>query len=133
MEIKWDFTSKLSDSSVFEKIEKEYSFIFSDELKSIFNQYNYGYPKPNLVKVNGRERVFASLLSLNEEDSDFIPATIENLEFFVDGKLLMFPFAVDPFGNYFCVENDKIVFWSHEDNETVVVADSLHEFFTLLY
>ena len=51
-----------------------------------------------------------------------------------DGKgLKMIPFALDPAGNFFCVENGKIVFYNHETDDTETICDTFKEFLNKLY
>ena len=77
--------------------------------------------------------VFGGLLSFNEGEMDSIYDYVSIFEK-ADGKgLRMFPFALDPAGNIFCVENNRIVLYNHEEDKTVVIADTFSAFLTMLY
>lgn len=81
-------------------------------------KYNASYPEPNCICVNGKERVFESLLSINIADRtnifEYSEIVSENC-----GKNLI-TFGADPFGNYWCFDYNSgngepvIVYYDHE-------------------
>lgn len=64
-------------------------------------------------------------MSFNEEDKENVYKAIKRVS--EDNDKLV-PIAKDPGGNYFCLFDGKVVFWSHEDGEIIEAADSLESF-----
>ena len=52
----------------------------------------------------------------------------------VDDKNLL-PFAIDPFGNFICldIKDNTVVYWNHEINEVSSTGKNLSEFIESLY
>lgn len=124
MNIKWDFVVPV-DEKVFEEFKKKYDIEVPDDLQKLVLEANAGNPEPNCVTdENGSERVLGAVLSY----SDKVRTTVFKALKRIPGKKYI-PFAVDPFGNYFC-ENlllGDVVFYDHETDEFVKIADSLDE------
>lgn len=78
--------------------------------------HNNGRPRPNGVQMpSGEEHVFEKLLSFSQGDVENVFSTFGNLQ----GELApgLLPIALDPFGNYFCLDAKhgfQVVFWQHE-------------------
>lgn len=64
-------------------------------------------------------------MSFDEEDKENVYKAIKRVS--EDNDKLV-PIAKDPGGNYFCLFDGKVVFWSHEDGETIEAADSFESF-----
>jgi hypothetical protein len=130
-ELEWSYVSKLNDFGSIDKFEQENSVKLPADLKNTIKEYNYGQPSRCVFDTDkSTGNVFGALLSFNESDSDniFVYYPIVNAE----NKSLI-PFAADPFGNYLCLMNDKVVFWDHETNTTEFVALSFTELLSKLY
>lgn len=73
---------------------------------------------PYCFDVEGLERVFGSLLSFDEESSNYIVEDYNNYRATLPNGVI--PFGIDPAGNLICFdyknheENPIIVFWEHE-------------------
>ncbi len=78
------------------------------------------------------DAVFGAVLSFNknEEDTDTVFTALE----VVDDKKL-FPFAIDSFGNYICLDltTEDVVFWDHETGEVSSTQKSLENLLESLY
>ena len=91
-------------------------------------EHNNGRPIRNtLLMPSGDERIFEKLLSFNEQDVENVFSTLNNhCDDFRDVGLI--PVAMDPFGNYFCLNaknNFRVDFWRHESGSTEVAANDL--------
>lgn len=115
------------------RLTKTASFITEPTVRiwkgCIFNN-NGGNPTPKvLVTDTGTEYEVKSLLSYNEEDTENIYKVID---FFVKNYgTSVLPYAKDSGGNYYCVKNGKIVFWT-QDMEFYPVCASFSDFIKLL-
>jgi hypothetical protein len=87
--------------------------------KFIIN-HNNGRPYLNNVKMpSGEEHIFEKLLSFNKNDVENFFSTYENIKSDLNPELI--PIALDPFGNYFCLNvknNFHVEFWRHESRST---------------
>lgn len=131
--VQWKHVFPLKDSNAINKLEKKYCYQLPQDLKDCIEKNNAGMPVPYQFDIDGRkELVFGGLCSFNEGDVDCIYDFIDG---FVDneGKLKLFPFGLDPFGNFFCVQDGKIVLWEHEFEDIVVIADSFTRFLNMLH
>lgn len=77
--------------------------------------------------------IFGGLLSFNEGDDDSIYDFIEEFETEDKTRLTMFPFGLDPFGNFYCIKENKVVFFDHESNTVLPIASTFTEFLGMLY
>lgn len=132
MNTKWKYKVELNTEDAFLKVEKKLSISIPEELKVLILEANGASPEQKKIKVNGIERVFGSVLSFNEneqEADDIYTALLS-----IPNKKII-PFAIDPFGNYFCISGDThtVVFWSHEDNKVVDTGKKLSDFMSGLY
>lgn len=132
MNIKWKYKVDLCTDKAFEKVEKKLSTSIPEELKVLIKKANGASPDKKNVKVKGVERVFGSVLSFNEneQEADDIYTALLSIQ---DKNLV--PFAIDPFGNYFCISGDthSVVFWSHEENNVIDSGQKLADFLNDLY
>lgn len=133
--IRWENVSSLRDLNAINKLEEKYSCRLPSDLKECLKQNNAGTPFPYQFDIGDKKDfVFSGLLSFNDDDVDciydFIDSFIET-----DGKLKLFPFGLNPFGDFFCVrlQDDKIVMWEHEFESAFVIAGSFTEFLNMLH
>lgn len=132
MDITWKYMIEVSNTSVFEEIEKERRIPFPKELKEFILKTNAATPSKYNFMVGNDERVFGSVLSFNRNDSD-TDSVFVALAAINDKNLI--PFGIDPFGNYICysINDNTIVFWNHETGNVVSTGDSLSDFISSLY
>ncbi len=97
--------------------------------------HNNGRPSLKGVDMpSGEGRVFEKLLSFNKGDVENVFTTYANLKADINSGLI--PVALDPFGNYFCLNANKgflVEFWEHESRSTestgkdlLALIDALH-------
>lgn len=134
MKVTWKYTIPLVDDSTIELAELKYRFRLPEDLKECIAKNNAGTPSPSTFDLgNKKHMVFGGLLSFNEKDTDNV---YEYLPLFVSengANAKMFPFALDPAGNFFCVMNNAIVLYDHETDSTVEVCKSFTELLEKLY
>ena len=132
--LEWKYVSPLKEDTTVEILELKYHFMIPDDLKECIIKNNAGVPSLSAFDFGeNNAMVFGGLLSFNEGETDsfFDYVNIFEKE---DGKSLkMFPFALDPAGNFFCVENGKIVLYKHEEDRTIVICDTFSDFLNMLY
>lgn len=132
MNIKWNYKIDLADTKVFDSIEEENGIVFPEELKKIIIDGNAATPEKFKFMAGTTERILGAILSFNkgERDTDTVFTALE-----VIGDKRMLPFAIDPFGNYICLnlENGEVVFWDHETRNIFSTNQNLYEFFESLY
>ena len=75
MEINWTLSEPTSKTDL-DYAEKQFNVTFPKEYSELVLKYNAAYPEPNCVCVSGKERVFESLLSINEAESNQIFTTV---------------------------------------------------------
>jgi len=130
-DIEWLFVNNLDDSESVDKFEKEKGVKLPPDLKNTIKKYNAGQPSKSIFDTDkSKENVFGALLSYNKSDADniytYYPIVKEENE-------SLFPFAIDPFGNFICLLKSNIVFWNHENNSTEFIASSFTELLNKLY
>ena len=132
MNIVWKYKIDLSDGSVFSEIEKERGVKIPDNLKKLVIEANAATPDKYKFMVGSEERVLGAILSFNknEEDTDTVYTALEVID---DANL--FPFAIDPFGNYICMNlgDNEVVFWNHETEKVTSTEKDLESFIDDLY
>ncbi len=131
-QINWNYVKPLQDQDAITAVCSKYRITLDETLLAILTNYNGGRPTPNTFDTAySREREFKSLLSYNKNDletiyhiysQDFIPNSL-------------FPFAIDPAGNYICVnlDNQSVHLLLHETLMSEPIASSSFEFFKNLY
>lgn len=132
MNIVWKYKIDLADESVFAEIENERGITIPDKLKDLIIKGNAATPDKYNFMVGSTERVLGSILSFNkdEEDTDTVFTALEVIK---DKNLL--PFAIDPFGNYICINltAEEVVFWNHETGESSTTGKHIDDFLESLY
>lgn len=132
--IKWKYVSPLKDDTAVEEAELKYCFKLPEDLKQCLEKNNAGVPNLCTFDLNGeKERVFGGLLSFNKDDVDSFYDYVDFFKKESDSSLKMFPFAIDPAGNFFCVYNNKIIMYFHETESIVKISDTFSEFLDMLY
>ena len=86
---------------------------------------NGAHVSPELFEVNGKEKVFGTLITFDEDDDEYIVNVFNDYSNTLPEKVV--PFAFDPGGNLICFDykdnehNPAIVFWNHEGAAEKVV------------
>ena len=133
-ELTWKYISKLTNDTAVDVLEMKYHFRLPDSLKDCIKVNNGGIPSLSKFEMpNGEKHIFGGLLSFNENDDDKVYDYIQVFENADGNSLKMFPFGLDPFGNFICVEDEKIVFFDHEEETTEAIANSFDEFIAKLH
>ena len=127
MSNKWNFKIELTDQSVFEKLEGLYGQPIPDEFRKFIIEANASNPERNLIVINGVERVFESVFSFNENETETV-SVFQIIESGIKDSLL--PFGMDPSGNiyYYSLVNRGIVFYNHEEDSFEKTDFSLESF-----
>lgn len=119
-EIKWKYQDGEVDSLSISNVENKLGFIFPNDYKECVRINQGGSPTPYVFEVSDIERVFGSLLKIDNPDSATdIVNVYENYKGTLPNK--MTAFANDPAGNLVCFDykdhenNPIIVFWDHEN------------------
>jgi len=127
--MKWKYGKELSKKSI-RKVEEHFGIKLPEECVKIFSANNMGKPLKANFDLNSREgSVLDYLVDLNEANK-----IAERI-----GKTHFIPLASDPFGNYIGYKINRmgnisnIVFWDHENDEELFVAESLKDFLSMLY
>lgn len=109
--------------------EKLNNVKFPSDYIDIVLEFNGGFANPNLIEIeNKREVVFESLINWDPNKKANIYFWHEILG---NGKVV--PFGKDPFGNVICFDfsqsnEPSIMFWDHESDSLIFVANSLNSF-----
>ena len=132
MNITWNYKIDLVDEGVFAEIESERGIAIPDELKDVVIAGNAATPEKYNFMIGSTEKVLGAILSFNkdEQDTDTVYTALEVIE---DKNL--FPFAIDSFGNYICMdlEKEEVVFWDHESSNVYSTEKDLESFMDSLY
>ena len=133
--VTWKYVHELKDDSAADMLEIDYWFRRPKSLKACVREHNAGMPVPSKIDSPfGNRYVFGGLLSFNEGDADSVYDYIGLFKNEDGTGLKMFPFGLDPFGNFFCVKKDgSVVFWNHEDGAEDLVSASFEEFISSLH
>ena len=130
--LNWKYKIDLKDPVIFQKIEKEYGVVIPDEFKMLIVNANAATPSKIHFMLGVDEKIVGSILSYNESDVDvdtvFAAMKVINCKEHL-------PFAIDPFGNYWCYSfsEHSVLFWDHETDEVSLVGLSIEKFLDLLY
>ncbi|MEI3216457.1 MAG: SMI1/KNR4 family protein [Lachnospiraceae bacterium] len=127
----WKYKIELDNKGVFSEIEKDRGIKIPKELEELVVNANAATPEKCRYMLGNDERIVGAILSFNKEDeadSVFLALNV------VDDKNLL-PFAIDPFGNFICldIKDNTVVYWNHEINEVSSTGKNLSEFIESLY
>ncbi len=131
----WKYVHGLKDRSAADMLAIDYCFRLPESLKACIREHNAGMPVPSKIdSPSGSKYVFGGLLSFNKGDADSVYDYIGLFKNEDGTRLKMFPFGLDPFGNFFCVKKDgSVVFWNHEDGAEEQVSPSFDDFVASLH
>ena len=132
MSIIWKYKIDLTDENVFSEIESSRGIKIPDEMKKLIIEGNAATPEKYNFMVGSTERVFGAVLSFNknEDDTDTVYTALE-----VIADKNLFPFAIDSFGNYICLNlcNEEVVFWNHETGDVDSTGKNISAFLESIY
>ena len=132
--IQWKYVVPLRTGTEVEALEKKYNYALPVDLKECVRDNNAGMPSLSKFDLDStKEMVFGGLLSFNEGDEDSVYDFLARFETENGNKLSMFPFGLDPFGNFYCVKDGKVVFYDCETEEAKVVNKTFSGFLDMLY
>lgn len=81
--------------------------------------FNGAHVSPEIFQVEGKEKVFGTLLTYDSEDDEHIVEVFNDYKDTLPEKII--PIAFDPAGNLICFDyknhedNPIVVFWEHEN------------------
>lgn len=130
MNITWKFVEKV-DKIVFKEFKDKYGIEVPTDLQKLILEANAGTPTPDTIDDElGNVRVLGAILSYSDKVKTTIFKALKHIP-----NENYFPFAVDPFGNYFCedLKTGTIVFFNHENDEFTKISNSLDEFLKNLH
>lgn len=132
--IEWKYVSPIKNDSDIDVLEIKYHFALPSDLKKCIAKNNAGMPFPSKFDLGeNKGMIFGGLLSFNTGDNDSFFDLVGQFENCQTGTLTMFPFGLDPFGNFYCVKDGKIVFYDHESGSTINICDTFNKFLSMLY
>ena len=132
--MEWKYVKPLSSNEMITEFETAVKYKFDDEFKKCIINHNGG--RPSFRKFNTdscKERELKSFLSFNREDRETVWKINDwNKEELSD---LYIAFAIDNFGNLICFDrqNNNVIFFNHENNETELISLSFSDFLKKLY
>ena len=132
--IVWELVKPLNQGKAIDSMESRYQIKLPADLRACIIKNNGGSPYPCTFDFGeNKGKTFGGLLSFNEGDTDSIYKYIKAFET-SDGKgVKMFPFGIDPAGNFLCVKNGNIVFYYHETEQECFICKTFTELLDRLY
>lgn len=128
----WNYKIDLVDEDVFAEIEQDRKVTLPEELKKLIIEANAATPEKYRFMVGTSEKVLGAILSFNkdEKEADTVYTALNVIE-----NVTIFPFAIDSFGNYICIdlETNEVVFWDHETDRITNTGRSLINLIDSLY
>lgn len=132
--IEWKYVSPLKEGTEVDVIELKYHYRIPDDLKDYLVNKNAGVPSPSFFDMeNKKDMVFGGLLSFNAGDVDCFNDYVVLFEEIDKKGLKMFPFALDPAGNFFCIKDNKVVLYNHEMDSTHYICDTFTDLLKMLH
>lgn len=130
----WRGYKATEDNSVLTAIERNNQIILPVEYKDTVMRFNKGVPSKKLIQCDGKERVFARLITITP---DVHPNVIDAVKW-VEESNRVIPFGLDPFGNLFAfkysgAEDYEIVYLDGEMGTTHLICSSFSDFLYGLY
>ena len=119
-EMTWKYVKPLKKSDAVDSFLRKYSITLPKELVKCIANNNGGRPSEKLFDTNkGKEYVFKSLLSYNDDDVECIYRVYPRL---FEGTSL-YPIGTDASGNFVCFDTveEKYILLKHETNSKEVI------------
>ncbi len=132
--IQWKYVSPLKEGTEVDVMEIKYHYPLPDDLKNCIQEHNGGVPVPCCFDFgDNKDKVFGGLLSFNEADTDSIYDFVGLFHNKDKSGLTMFPFGLDPAGNFLCVKDKKIVFYDHETARVFPICNTFTQLLEKLH
>ena len=127
MNITWKRGSHI-DESIIKEVETTFNISLPEDYKKVIAENNNARPSISTFDTEvSKEHVFKKLTKDHIQNVYKAKKVLST----VDDSL--FPFANDPAGNLICLKNGTVVYWLHEDDSILKVANSFTEFLSSLY
>jgi hypothetical protein len=116
--VKWRSPDEPVTRETIERAAKELGVKFPLDYIECVMVNNGAHVSPELFEVEGKEKVFGTLITYDKDDDEFIVNVFKDYSDTLPKKVI--PFAFDPGGNLICFdykdneEKPVIVFWNHE-------------------
>lgn len=117
--VKWRSWDEPVTENEIKMVEEKFEVKFPLDYVEVAMKYNGAHVSPELFQVEGKEKVFGTLLTYDNEDDENILEVFNDYKDTLPEKII--PFAFDPSGNLICFdyknheENPIVVFWEHEN------------------
>lgn len=118
-QVKWSVWDAPVTREVVEEVAKKLHVRFPSDYIECAMANHGGHVSPHLFLAEGKERVFGTLLSYVQEDSEYIVEVFHDYKETLPAQVI--PIAFDPAGNLLCFDYKNhedhpiIVFWEHEN------------------
>ncbi|HIU58185.1 MAG TPA: SMI1/KNR4 family protein [Candidatus Ornithomonoglobus merdipullorum] len=117
---------------IWQEAEKHFDIVVRNDIKLFLKANNGGYPKKDIIIVDGMEYEVRVFLSLDKNDEHYC---IERpLRYFLEKtKARIIPIGLDSGDNYYCVNNEtgKVYYWSASNDSYYLISDCLEDFIDL--
>ncbi|NPC92046.1 SMI1/KNR4 family protein [Bacillus sp. WMMC1349] len=132
--IKWRTWDEPVTKEEVENVGEKLGVKFPLDYIEVAMNYNGGHVSHKLFQVEGKEKVFGTLLTYDNEGDEYILDIFNDYKDTLPKKIV--PFAFDPSGNLICFDykdhEDQpiIVFWEHEnawEKEVLIREEGLTE------
>ncbi|MFP7493403.1 SMI1/KNR4 family protein [Terribacillus saccharophilus] len=117
--VKWRSWDEPVTKKEVENVEETLGVKFPLDYIEVAMNFNGAHVSPELFRVEGKNKVFGTLLTYDNEDDEHIVEVFNDYKDTLPEKIV--PFAFDPAGNLICFdykeheENPIVVFWEHEN------------------
>ena len=117
--IKWRSWDEPATKEYVIGVGKKIGVKFPSDYIEVAMNYNGAHVSPELFQVEGKEKVFGTLLTYDNGDDEHLLEVFNDFKDTLPQKVV--PFAFDPAGNLLCFDykddenNPIVVFWEHEN------------------
>lgn len=134
MELKFNNKSESITANDIADVERNYNFVFPQEIKSFLLSNNGGQPNKAIYTQHSQEYVIDLFLPIKSAEFDDLTysATMADLSDIIPDSVM--PFAMDVFGNYFVFDkaDGKIYFLEMEEVALTLLASNFDSFISSL-
>lgn len=133
----WEKIKPLVDETSIKTFEVQFQIRLPEDFKQLAPVFSGSSPSRKFFRVDsGEVHVIDYFLSFNPDDKYGVFKTTSRIRRQgLPGNIV--PFAIDPFGNYICIESlseeSRIVYWDHEEDTFDKIAVSFRRFLANLY
>ena len=113
-------------------ISQKLNYEFPSEYCAFYIKQLTPYIKPDLFKVNGKEKKISYLFTTNSDDKKCI---LNFQKFDSEYEKILVPFAELEFGDLLCFNRNEnsVIYYDHENDTITKVANSWEDFYRNLY